>query len=120
MTNDGRLIELHHVSRSFGPHIALHDVTLSLPPGRVGLLGPNGAGKSTLLKLLMGLIPPSSGTGRVLDEELGGDPDADRAGEGQGGQGGGEDDVRRLHGISSGSGGPSWSTDPASLGPGPG
>src|SRR4051812_29658818 len=75
-TNDGRLIELHHVSRSFGPHVALHDITLSLPPGRVGLLGPNGAGKSTLLKILMGLIPPTSGRGRVLDQELGGDRDS--------------------------------------------
>src|SRR5262249_23358931 len=76
MTNDGRLIELHHVSRSFGPHVALDDVTLSLPPGRIGLLGPNGAGKSTLLKILMGLLAPSSGSGRVLDQELGGDTDS--------------------------------------------
>lgn len=70
------LIELHGISRSFGAFTALHDVTLSLPPGRIGLLGPNGAGKSTLLKILMGLIPPSSGTGRVLDQPLGGDSDA--------------------------------------------
>jgi ABC-2 type transport system ATP-binding protein len=77
MTNDHPLIQLHRVSRSFGPHVALHDVTLSLPPGRTGLLGPNGAGKSTLLKILMGLIPPSSGSGRVLDQELGGDTDAE-------------------------------------------
>ncbi|MBA4187218.1 MAG: hypothetical protein C0467_04285 [Planctomycetaceae bacterium] len=71
------LIELNSVSRTFGPFTALHEVTLSLPPGRIGLLGPNGAGKSTLLKILMGLIPPSSGTGRVLDQELGGDGDSE-------------------------------------------
>src|SRR6476619_7034529 len=65
------LIELHNVTRTFGAFTALHDITLSLPTGRIGLLGPNGAGKSTLLKILMGLIPPSSGTGRVLDEALG-------------------------------------------------
>jgi ABC-2 type transport system ATP-binding protein len=65
------LIELNAVTRTFGSFTALHDITLSLPPGRIGLLGPNGAGKSTLLKVLMGLLPPSSGTGRVLDEELG-------------------------------------------------
>jgi len=71
------LIELNSVTRTFGTFTALHDVTLSLPPGRIGLLGPNGAGKSTLLKMLLGLIPPSSGTGRVLDQELGGDGDSE-------------------------------------------
>src|SRR5919106_4274698 len=70
------LIELTGVSRNFGSFTALSDITLSLPPGRIGLLGPNGAGKSTLLKILMGLIPPTSGTGRVLDQPLGGDRDA--------------------------------------------
>jgi ABC-2 type transport system ATP-binding protein len=71
------LIVLNAVSRTFGGFTALHDVTLELPPGRTGLLGPNGAGKSTLLKVLMGLLPPSRGSGRVLDEELGGDPEAE-------------------------------------------
>lgn len=70
------LIELTAVTRTFGAFVALADITLSLPPGRIGLLGPNGAGKSTLLKLLMGLLPPTSGTGRVLDEQLGGDRDS--------------------------------------------
>src|SRR3954467_14152262 len=70
------LIELHDLTRTFGAFTALDRVTLALPPGRVGLLGPNGAGKSTLLKVLMGLIPPTAGTGRVLDQDLGGDRDA--------------------------------------------
>src|SRR5688572_30299859 len=70
------LLELDGLTRTFGAFTALHDVTLTLPPGRVGLLGPNGAGKSTLLKILMGLIPPSSGSGRVLDQQLGGDRDS--------------------------------------------
>src|SRR5436309_9239590 len=70
------LISLTDVTRHFGSFTALDGVTLKLPPGRVGLLGPNGAGKSTLLKILMGLIPPTSGTGRVLDQPLGGDRDA--------------------------------------------
>lgn len=77
MTGDQSLIELTAVTRTFGAFTALHGVTLSLPPGRIGLLGPNGAGKSTLLKILMGLIPPSSGTGRVLNEPLGGDRDSE-------------------------------------------
>ncbi len=70
------LIDLDHLSRSFGTFTALDDITLRLPTGRIGLLGPNGAGKSTLLKILMGLIPPSSGTGKVLDQPLGGDRDS--------------------------------------------
>jgi ABC-2 type transport system ATP-binding protein len=70
------LIELDGITRTFGTFTALKGVSLRLPPGRVGLLGPNGAGKSTLLKILMGLIPPSSGTGRVLDQPLGGDRDS--------------------------------------------
>ena len=67
------LLELTDIRRDFGQHIALRSITLSLPPGRIGLLGPNGAGKSTLLKLLMGLIPPTSGTGRLLDQHIGGE-----------------------------------------------
>ncbi len=65
------LLQLDGVSRVFGPMTVLDDVTLHLPPGRIGLLGPNGAGKSTLLKILMGLLPPSSGSGSVLGEPLG-------------------------------------------------
>jgi ABC-2 type transport system ATP-binding protein len=63
-------IELHNISRSFGKNHALIDISMSLEIGRIGLLGPNGAGKSTLMKILLGLLPPSSGTGRVLDHDL--------------------------------------------------
>jgi ABC-2 type transport system ATP-binding protein len=71
------LVQLDSLTRTFGAFTALDGVTLALPPGRVGLLGPNGAGKSTLLKILMGLLPPTAGTGRVLDQELGGDRDTE-------------------------------------------
>src|SRR6476646_3835182 len=71
------LISLTAVSRTFGAFTALDGITLSLPPGRIGLLGPNGAGKSTLLKILMGLLPPTAGVGRVLDQQLGGDGDSE-------------------------------------------
>ena len=63
-------IELHNISRWFGKNQALIDITLSLEIGRIGLLGPNGAGKSTLMKILLGLLPPSSGSGRVLEHDL--------------------------------------------------
>jgi ABC-2 type transport system ATP-binding protein len=63
-------IELTNINRWFGTNQALIDVNLALERGRIGLLGPNGAGKSTLIKILLGLLPPSSGTGRVLDLDL--------------------------------------------------
>src|SRR5438477_4874892 len=77
MTNDqlGRMhrmafIDLEKVNRWYGPQQALKDVSLHLEPGRVGLLGPNGAGKSTLLKILLGILPISSGSGTVLGHDL--------------------------------------------------
>src|SRR5262245_13719650 len=65
------LIELNDLSRWYGSFHALRGITLRLPPGRIGLLGPNGAGKSSLLKILLGLLPPSSGSGRFLRHDLG-------------------------------------------------
>jgi ABC-2 type transport system ATP-binding protein len=60
------LLDLHGVNRFYGKVHALKDVSLSVGDGSVGLLGPNGAGKSTLLKILIGLLPPSSGSAQVL------------------------------------------------------
>lgn len=61
-----RLVEIQHVSRSYGQVRALSDVTLSLEPGTIGLVGNNGAGKSTLLKILLGLLEPDEGEGTIL------------------------------------------------------
>src|SRR6266481_3979626 len=63
-------IDLANLSRWYGTQQALRDVSLHLEPGRVGLLGPNGAGKSTLLKILLGILPISSGSGSVLGHDL--------------------------------------------------
>ena len=47
------IIEVKHVSKSFGEKVALDDVTLDIPEGKIfGLLGPNGAGKSTLIRII--------------------------------------------------------------------
>jgi len=71
MNSESLLINLDHVTRRYGPVVALDDVTLQVAPGRIGLLGPNGAGKSTLLKLVMGMLAPTSGNGAVLGHMLG-------------------------------------------------
>jgi ABC-2 type transport system ATP-binding protein len=64
------LLDIHHVSRTYGSVKALTDVTLVLEPGTIGLVGNNGAGKSTLLKVLLGLLTPDSGNGTILDCDI--------------------------------------------------
>jgi ABC-2 type transport system ATP-binding protein len=61
------VVEAAGVRRSFGPRVALDDVSLAVGAGRVeALLGPNGAGKTTLVRVLTGLVKPDSGGARVL------------------------------------------------------
>lgn len=57
------LVEIHNLTKSYDKRKeALHDLTLTLPRGRiVGLLGPNSSGKTTLIKLLNGLLVPDGG-----------------------------------------------------------
>jgi ABC-2 type transport system ATP-binding protein len=49
-----------------GPVTALDGLTVAVKPGITGLVGANGAGKSTLIKILLGLLPPTSGQAKVL------------------------------------------------------
>lgn len=63
------MIEFKNVSKSFGSTVALNDVSLIFPKGKIiGLFGPNGAGKSTSIKLIMGLNRPDRGEVRVDGE----------------------------------------------------
>jgi branched-chain amino acid transport system ATP-binding protein len=56
------MLELQHVTRRFGGHAAVLDVSLRIAPGSLtGLIGPNGAGKSTLFNLIAGALAPSAG-----------------------------------------------------------
>ena len=56
------MVNLQHISKSFGRQQVLRDVSLTILSGQVlGLLGPNGAGKSTLMKILIGLWRADSG-----------------------------------------------------------
>lgn len=72
-------IETHGISRRFGLHHALRDVTLTLAPSSVLLVvGSNGAGKTTLLRLLATALRPSRGRGSVFGHDLVRDADAVR------------------------------------------
>jgi ABC-2 type transport system ATP-binding protein len=62
---------LTDITRKFGRNTAVDGVSLSVGPGVFGLLGPNGAGKTSLLRMLATVLPPSSGTLRLLDRDPG-------------------------------------------------
>jgi len=65
-------VETHGLRKQFGEKVAVEELTLVVPQGEVfGFLGPNGAGKTTSLKMLLGLVEPSAGSGRVLGAPLG-------------------------------------------------
>ena len=56
------LIEVNNLTRQFGDHCAVDDVSFSLNKGEVlGFLGPNGAGKSTTMKMICGNLSPTAG-----------------------------------------------------------
>jgi ABC-2 type transport system ATP-binding protein len=59
-------IEVDGLTKRFGAHTAVEDLSFSVSAGRVvGFLGPNGAGKTTTLRALLGLINPSDGTATI-------------------------------------------------------
>ena len=60
------MITTRGLTKRYGAITALDDLTVDVAAGVVGLVGANGAGKSTLIKLLLGLLPPTSGTVQVL------------------------------------------------------
>ena len=60
------MIEVSSLTKRFGAHTAVDDVTFAVPAGRVtAFLGPNGAGKSTTMRVLLGVDHASSGEARV-------------------------------------------------------
>src|SRR6187401_3375275 len=57
------MLEMRNVSKRYGALTAVRHVSFVVKPGEVlGYLGPNGSGKSTTVKMLVGLMPPTSGT----------------------------------------------------------
>jgi ABC-2 type transport system ATP-binding protein len=65
-------IEARHLRKEYGDKAAVADLSLTVERGEIfGFLGPNGAGKTTAMKLLLGLIAPTAGDGRLLGSPLG-------------------------------------------------
>lgn len=61
------VIEISHISKSFGKIQAVNDVTFSIETGEIfGLLGPNGAGKTTTIRCMLDIFKPDSGSIAVL------------------------------------------------------
>ena len=66
------IIETEGLRKQFGSTVAVSDLSLRVGEGEIfGFLGPNGAGKTTAIKILLALVEPTSGTGRVLGAPLG-------------------------------------------------
>ena len=61
------MIQIHHLTKSYGRARGVTDLTLHVPEGCCfGFIGPNGAGKSTTIRTLLGLLRPTAGSARVL------------------------------------------------------
>jgi ABC-type multidrug transport system, ATPase component len=60
------MIHVDHLTRTYGPHTAVDDVSFGIGAGEiVGLLGHNGAGKTTIMKMLTGFLEPTGGAVRI-------------------------------------------------------
>ena len=56
------MIEIRHLTKKYGSHVAVSDLNLTLEKGKIyGFLGPNGAGKSTTMNMITGYLAPSEG-----------------------------------------------------------
>jgi ABC-2 type transport system ATP-binding protein len=64
------LIATEGLTKRYGQVTAVSELTVAIEPGVIGLVGANGAGKSTLIKMVMGLLPPTSGRASVLGLDI--------------------------------------------------
>ncbi len=56
------MIEISHLTKKYGTHVAVDDLNLTIEPGRIyGFLGPNGAGKSTTMNMITGYLGATEG-----------------------------------------------------------
>lgn len=74
------MIEVSHLTKTYGRHLAVDDVSFAVEDGQIcGLLGPNGAGKSTIMNILTGYLSATSGLVTVAGHPLPEEADAAKA-----------------------------------------
>lgn len=74
------MIEVSHLTKQYGNHLAVDDVSFTVADGQIcGLLGPNGAGKSTIMNILAGYLSATSGQVTVAGHPLPEEADAAKA-----------------------------------------
>ena len=74
------MIEVSHLTKQYGNHLAVDDVSFTVADGQIcGLLGPNGAGKSTIMNILTGYLSATSGQVTVAGHHLPEEADAAKA-----------------------------------------
>jgi ABC-2 type transport system ATP-binding protein len=87
MTRPSLAVTARGLRKSFGDHVVLDDVDLTVGEGTIfALLGPNGAGKTTIVRILSTLIRADAGTISVAGHDLATDPEGVRAAIGVTGQ----------------------------------
>src|SRR4051794_11663362 len=64
------MIQTESLTKRYGSGTAVSELSVDVEPRVVGLIGAHGAGKSTLIKMVLGLLPPTSGTARVLGLDI--------------------------------------------------
>lgn len=65
------MIEVDHLTKSYGKNVAVNDISFTVEKGEIlGFLGPNGAGKTTTMRILTGYLPATSGSARIADFDV--------------------------------------------------
>ena len=65
------MIEINHLVKNYGNHVAVDDLSLEVEPGKIyGFLGPNGAGKSTTMNMITGYLGATSGEVKINGHDI--------------------------------------------------
>ena len=65
------VIEITNLSKYYGRSMGIEDISFEVMQGDIfGFIGPNGAGKSTTIRILLNLIFPTSGSGRIFGMDM--------------------------------------------------